>query len=479
MSLSFQSKSVFDIRPNWEEISNGQLDDNSFEGGGPGLQTPWKVTTKVRRRAKLSLLLGTREEVTEARTWILARGMRRDAFWLPLYLNDYGLTQDASASDTTILVKNIGLAEKFSYGEQFRYLALVNFDKLECYEIERVEDLGDEERITLTTGLASDLNASATTCCGLMLGRLADDELEFDMQTDGVARLALNVVELPSEFSGSYTSAPIYLYRVTRGELSWHFCSWPETVEVASLDWQALNITHGDFTQNSEFTLRPLKISVVTDDPDSPFRVALDRNVSELTTIEIFETDFDTLTTDLDAPLYKGRMGRSSFNDKGGIDIELSTILRIGEAQVPTLMIQRPCNNRLFDTFCGLNAEDFAITGTISAMSDDPPSITATEFGDKATAESDDDWFALGRVLVNGEIRFCVGQNGNTLYLNARFRTASVGASAVAYPGCDKRTTTCDVKFDNIENNLGFAVIPNKAPQFEAISSPKPGGGKK
>jgi hypothetical protein len=489
MSLTFQSTPVFDFRPNWEEIMHGQLDDTTFDGVGLGLQTPWKPTTKIRRKATVQLMLDGRDKITEFRQWIVSRGTRRDCFWFPLHLNDYGIIElidemtgdvvNQAPGETQIRIKNIGLTEKFTYGQQFKYLALLTPTKIECYEIQLVEDFDEYELVTLTEGLTTELDASETMCCGLMLARLADDAIDFTLATDGCATVSLNVVELPAEFDESETFAPLHLYRITRGSTSWHYTNWPESVTAASRVWTPINIDHGDFEQNSEFHLQPLRITVATDDENSPFRAAIDRNISEITIIEVYETDFNSLGVTLSRPLYRGRMGKCEFSEKGQIQVELSTILRIGEQMVPTTMIQRPCGNRLFDSFCRVSPAAFVTLGTITTISEDPPYIEATEFGDKATAESDVNWFALGKVTVGNETRFCLGQSGNRLYLNWKFQKALVGSSVAAFAGCDKRLTTCAVKFSNEENYMGFSVIPNKEPQFELLSQPKPTGGKK
>ena len=132
------------------------------------------------------------------------------------------------------------------------------------------------------------------------------------------------------------------------------------------------------------------------------------------------------------------------------------------------------------DLITGRHAEDFSTSGAITAIdSSATPYIEAAEFGAKATLTGEPNWFALGRVTVGNETRLCVGANGNRLWLNAPFRSASIGNQATAFAGCDKRAETCVSKFDNLDNFLGFPYIPNRHPQFEALQAPKPKGGKK
>jgi hypothetical protein len=121
---------------------------------------------------------------------------------------------------------------------------------------------------------------------------------------------------------------------------------------------------------------------------------------------------------------------------------------------------------------------DFTTTGTITALTDDY--VEAAEFAAKETAESDPVWFALGVVRVGNETRLATGTNGaGRLYLNFPFRSAIVGDTITAEAGCSKRIGVCTGKFNNLVNFLGFPYVPNTNPQFEALSQPKAGGGKK
>lgn len=482
-SLTLGAYEVFEFRPNFvTEPDCGQLDDHTFASVGVGAFTPWKPTERVKRQARYEFLLGSRTEIKQFRNWFLDRGQRLEGFWLPLYVNDYGLLEDASAGDTTLTIKRIGLREKMAYGEQFSRLALVTRDRIEVYVIDSVTVSGDTEIVTLESALSSDVDAAHTICCGLMLARLADDEYSLEYVTDTLARVQMNFVELPMEVEvAGTTSKPVYLYQITRGSAVWKATSWPLTLSVSGSDWQAMDINHGEISQDMEFKLDPIDLTIGTDDETNPFRDLLDPNLSEQTTVEIFETDYDSLAVDPDAPLYSGRLGECRFVDRGRIQGQIGSAFRIGEMEAPKVPLQRTCKHALFDPYCGLDADDFQVNGTITGLSSGAaPYIEADEFADTATSEGDVNWFALGRVTVSNETRFCVGQSGDRLYLNAPFSSAvEVGQQVNAWPGCDKRAGTCDAKFGNIANHLGFGLIPNRNPQFKALETPKPSGGKK
>src|SRR3989442_15219555 len=67
---------------------------------------------------------------------------------------------------------------------------------------------------------------------------------------------------------------------------------------------------------------------------------------------------------------------------------------------------------------------------------------------------------SAGKVTVGIEVRMCVGQNGNRLYLHAPFKNAQIGNNASALAGDDKRIGTCQRKFNNVANFPGFPYMP-------------------
>jgi hypothetical protein len=117
---------------------------------------------------------------------------------------------------------------------------------------------------------------------------------------------------------------------------------------------------------------------------------------------------------------------------------------------------------------------------TAATLTDVQPTfVEAAAFGTAATAHTDPNWFALGRVTVGNEVRMVVGQDATKLYIDEPFYAAAIGAAAAAKPGCDKRVFTCFNKFNNLDNTVQFPYLPSRNPQFEALLLPQTTGGKK
>lgn len=273
------------------------------------------------------------------------------------------------------------------------------------------------------------------------------------------------------------TAAPIFLYLIERDGYAWRYAGWGIDLEVAGETWEAADIAHGGLTVGGEILGDGPMLEVGTDDQDHPLRAYIDR-FKKPATVTIYEVDASVLS--FSNPYFIGEtMGSVKFGKGGKISVQLSSVLRIGERNGPRIQIQRTCNHNVYDAGCGLNAALFTTVGSVDAISTSPAYVDASEFGAKATAESEPQWFALGKVICGDETRFCVGQDGDRLYLNAPFKEASVSDSISAVAGCDKRINSGCAKLANTDNFLGFPYLPNTNPQFEALRAPEPTGGKK
>jgi hypothetical protein len=480
----YLSRPLLDVRPDFKRLTAGQLDDFTFQTIGMGKATPWKVTSGPKRTVSMEFLFGTHPEQKTFRQFFGDLKGRRYGFWLPIWLNEYSIVEDASMSATEITVRRAELADSLADFENFRHLVLCTWDKIECYEIDSVAEDGDNEVITLTSGLTTALVANDTVCGGLLFARLAGDTIKYTHKNDIVSRVNVQFTELPAEYTTEHEgSAPIYLYKFTKGLDNWRFGNWGMNVTAGGNTWERANVTHTNIRAGIDVLSDQIQIRFGTDQtyPTNPLRYFNNRLTAEDMTVTVYKTDLSTLTVDTTAPLFVGKVERVQFEDKGIIVAQVSSIFRVGEVPLPQKAVQRLCNNRLFDGVCSLVAATYTTAGTISAQSTTIvlPYVEATAFGTKATTEDDPNWFALGKVTVGTEVRLCVGQDGNRLYLDAPFAGADIAEAVSATAGCDKRIGTCELKFGNLDNYLGFPYIPSVDPNLEALVTPRPSGGKK
>lgn len=133
---------------------------------------------------------------------------------------------------------------------------------------------------------------------------------------------------------------------------------------------------------------------------------------------------------------------------------------RLLEQKLPKIIFQSYCNHDIYDTGCTVSDVLYRVTGTITAVSGS--TLTAAAFGTYA-----DDYFNLGKVVYGSDIRLITDHTGNDLTIQIPFDSSvAVGTEVYAYPGCDGDPTTCDTRFNNLSNFLGFPYIPSRNPSI-------------
>lgn len=476
---------VLDLRANFERIVNGELSDFTYQAEGFGPATPWKITSRVKRSLQLPMILDGREDMWEMRKFVdRMRGQQR-SFWVPAYFSEYELIGTYNAGATTVSIKGIDLAAKWAVGNQFRHICVLSFATMEFYGIASVAGTTTEV-LTLSRPLDSAITQRMIICPALLM-RLATDSIDYSYLSAECAVTNLDLIEVPAETpdedavgEANLGERPIFLYEFTVNGVVTRYANYGVDVSANSFTWTAENISDDGVELSVEEIGSPITIRIRTGNNSHLAMQWIDRLNMQNAEVKIFEVDAAVLLFDVDAPVYAGRIDRVGYEQEGLITLECSSIFRMSEKRIPVIQIQRTCNHRTYDAGCTLVEATFTTTGTISAISASPAYVEAAAFATKVTAESDPDWFALGKVTVGTEVRLCTGTNGtNRLYLNAPFKSAVVTDSISATAGDNKRVGTCDQKFGNIENFLGWATIPSRNPQLKALEVPKAGGGKK
>lgn len=490
---TYLSRPLLASEPDFDRLEFDQLDDFTFDSVGHGVAIPWKETDRPRRTLRIPYKFRSRQEAKEFRVFVEnARGRLR-GFWCPAWCGDYKAVQDVAAGAAEIEIEHVGLEDAIDdFGEQFAYFAIITKNGsgdpiIDCYHIDSVTGDGVTETITIDGTLARDLvTGTDFQMCPLLYCRLANDELAYAHDDQAIfGRVSADMVELPAEYETAHDGTrPVFLYRLTTGGTVWRFADYAADLTVtdetmATAVWSGSAIGHGDIKSGIEMLSDPVELRAGADADDHPLRRYTDPTAFDLMEVEIFLTDAGTLTVDLTAPIHKGRIQNVSFERRGEIAAEISSVFRVAEQSIPSVQNQRTCGHRLGDEWCGVNLTALQVSGTVSAISAGSssvaPYVDATAFGAKP-----DQWFSLGKVTIGTEVRLCAGHVGNRLYLNAPFRLAMTGNTVTATPGCDKRINgDCLNKFDNVANALAFAYVPNKNPQFEALTTPKRAGGKK
>lgn len=155
--------------------------------------------------------------------------------------------------------------------------------------------------------------------------------------------------------------------------------------------------------------------------------------------------------------LFEGRIVEPEL-DRYEINASVVSDVDNLKLQMPRNLYTPGCLNTLFDCACGLLSADFAVNTTIGTNST-PNRILCN-------LSQPQGWFTQGVVEflegVNIGIKRTVRlhETGALLLTLPLLEMPEIGEAIRVYPGCDKRLTTCDNRFNNRARFRGAPFVP-------------------
>lgn len=164
---------------------------------------------------------------------------------------------------------------------------------------------------------------------------------------------------------------------------------------------------------------------------------------------------------EIPAPVFRGLVTQCVFQDAQATLSCVPTRMALTR-EIPIILVQSLCSNTLYDERCKADPTLTVVNGTVAAIAGTV--LTVTEAGGFA------DGFFSGGYVVQGTlppatVRDHVGQQLFLLY-NFDFALGPI----LLYPGCDKKLSTCQDKFNNTINYQGFPRMPLIDPFVDSIN---------
>ena len=159
--------------------------------------------------------------------------------------------------------------------------------------------------------------------------------------------------------------------------------------------------------------------------------------------------------------LFMGRVRGVEFDlNKATATITLSAVGGLLKSKIPVRAYSKECGFNLFDSGCGLNANDFRVTLSNNfSLSDDKLAITSDALSSKPNG-----FFSGGYVKFQNQHSYISSHMDNTITLMFPLKNLSTNDLIHVFAGCDKLISTCKDKFNNSINYGGFPFIPSKNP---------------
>lgn len=245
------------------------------------------------------------------------------------------------------------------------------------------------------------------------------------------------------------TRRPVELFHLWRGSNHWRYTSGDVDVSYDGYTWSAATINRGKITWDSDLKASDVDVKFTRlADAIAPYLAGTPLNLVAVEIYKLFR-DQDPLEA---RQIFSGHIldvdvqGLSAVGRCAGIEYQLGNPLL-------TYFYQVECNHTVFDARCGLTAAIWQITPTVTVDSTGRV-LTAAAIGGEA-----DGWWTLGTVTVGDEARMIVDHTGNDITIMSPL-TGFSGGSVTILPGCDGAVDTCNVKFSNLDQFLGFPFAP-------------------
>lgn len=161
--------------------------------------------------------------------------------------------------------------------------------------------------------------------------------------------------------------------------------------------------------------------------------------------------------------LFKGRVGTVDGVGRTSAQVTVNSDLVLLNIQMPRKLYAPACQWVLYGFGCGLNKENFKVTGFVQTAT--AASIVVNVTGAPANLAQGTLEFTSGvNSGVSATIKSVSGSTLNFAY--PLDEVPSPGDTFEAYYGCDLTVATCTSRFNNFANFLGFPYVP--PPTFAA-----------
>lgn len=255
--------------------------------------------------------------------------------------------------------------------------------------------------------------------------------------------------------SSEYDGQPIEIYTFQREANIWRYTSADEDKDVNGHIFTALPISRNNIEQTMEMARSNLDVKVSKDAPFClQFRGSPPTSVINFT-LQRFHEGLNEYIT-----MWIGRVVNVRFTEREA-EIRCEPVYTSLKRPVLRMRYQTTCPHVLYGNACRVNRSEYAVNCTL--LSNGGTIIYAAAF-----VLYPDGYFTGGYIDFDTgydiQRRFILSHTTDHIELNLPFAGIQGGQTMVAYPGCDHLLTTCNSKFNNVDNYGGQPFYPGKNP---------------
>lgn len=249
--------------------------------------------------------------------------------------------------------------------------------------------------------------------------------------------------------TSAFEGNPVELYKFVKGTAEFYQTSSNEEITYDGNLYVPKPIKRDEVALTGEINKSSLGISVTKNNEVAQlFIQSFPSTVVTLTIFRLHVSDGNAIL------LWRGRVNSCSFFENSAkftCESIFTSIKRTGLYR----NYQKSCPHMLYDVAC--KAQKLASYGTVDTANG--ITITSSLFASQA-----DGWWIGGIFESGNEQRYIHTHVGNTITIDRTIVGLNQGAALSVLPGCDRLKSTCETKFNNVNNYGGFPYIPSNNP---------------
>lgn len=272
------------------------------------------------------------------------------------------------------------------------------------------------------------------------------------------------------------------LYQFSHGTKTWYFTSSQREVVHGGITYKPFVVGRGNIDDEdidkAETEVRfPYPMQLLNDDLDDLQQLFINKIYFESVSVTILE-----LYKDETLVIFKGRVVQPKFDDSTHqMTLICSTAETYQNRNILTRKFQKSCANKIYDRFCGLIFDDWAVELTVTNISGLTITFTVNptpvldENGEPVEPPQTEiltyanGYFNRGLLLLNGVYTMVTTSTPSTLRLYRTHFGLAVNDVIKVAPACDQSRQVCHDKFNNHLRFMGFPNVPNSNPVNDQI----------
>ena len=465
---------LFPFLPDWSTLPNSSASEQDVDrrqlGNLRTLATAY-YAQRGRRQCKQFFTL-QKEDPFNLLRFFLDMGGEQNNFWLGAALNEAHLAADAAADAESLTVDNgaaLGTNALILLGDGINRVPLA---------VSSVED----NVWNLVTSPGRAFSAGMTTIESLALARFDNLKLTLNFSAPILATALLQFKELPWETNAvageTYgttmgalpPTASLFKFELatTTGTTTWYLTGFERDLNDGENNWLSRPLEYDTITETDNLERQSVTLKSRNFD-DNPLALIIPFALEFPLMVTIYEGDVDGGTVSNLRAYYYGEVATADV-EPPFITADCESMSSIFDGNIPRRLYQNGCNWNLFETVCGMIADNWKWTAVVVSWDPANFQLVIGTLASTNAATLAEHFFACGHVkvttggndyqrLIGDSAAIAAGQV--TLILAQALAVAPAAGDVVTlWVGCDGQASTCINKFNNYAQFGGFPLMP-------------------